>query len=336
MEAGNLKMKVLLLSVRPDEQSAIEKWGDRHPDVDLTTAEWELHSDTVDQVAGYDGLVIQQRSQIEADVYPRLHELGIKQITTRTAGYDVIDLQAAAENDIVISNVPAYSPRSVAELALTHTLRLIRKQELVDQRVREQDFRWTGLQGSEIHSLTIGIIGAGRIGGTSARLFHALNAKVIAYDIKPNHELDDVLTFLPFEEVLQQADVICLHVDLNETSKGLINAKALELMKPTAYLVNECRGPVVDTTALLAALKEKQLAGAALDTMVGEETFFNFDLRGQALPNQDLIALREYNNVIITPHVGFYTNIAVQNMVDISLDDTLAIITGETSEHTVG
>ena len=90
------------------------------------------------------------------------------------------------------------------------------------------------------------------------------------------------------------------------------------------------------TTALLAALKEKRLAGAALDTMVGEETFFNFDLRGQELPNQDLIALREYNNVIITPHVGFYTNIAVQNMVDISLDDTLAIITGETSEHTVG
>nr|WP_238698448.1 NAD(P)-dependent oxidoreductase [Weissella paramesenteroides] len=296
----------------------------------------ELHSETVDQVAGFDGLVIQQRTQIESDVYPRLHELGIKQLTTRTAGYDVIDLKAAAENDLIVSNVPAYSPRSVAELALTHTLRLIRKQELVDQRVREQDFRWAGLQGSEIHSLTIGIIGAGRIGGTAARLFHALDAKVIAYDIKPNHELDDVLTFLSFEEVLQQADVICLHVDLNDTSRVLIDEAALALMKPTAYLINECRGPVVDTSALLAALAEKRLAGAALDTMVGEETFFNFDLRGQALPNQDLIQLRQYDNVIITPHVGFYTNIAVQNMVDISLDDTVAILSGKASEHTVG
>ncbi|MDF8368947.1 D-2-hydroxyacid dehydrogenase [Weissella paramesenteroides] len=329
-------MKILLLSVRPDERAAIEKWGNRHPDVALTIAEWELHSETVDQVAGFDGLVIQQRTQIESDVYPRLHELGIKQLTTRTAGYDVIDLKAAAENDLIVSNVPAYSPRSVAELALTHTLRLIRKQELVDQRVREQDFRWAGLQGSEIHSLTIGIIGAGRIGGTAARLFHALDAKVIAYDIKPNHELDDVLTFLSFEEVLQQADVICLHVDLNDTSRGLIDEAALALMKPTAYLINECRGPVVDTSTLLAALAEKRLAGAALDTMVGEETFFNFDLRGQALPNQDLIQLRQYDNVIITPHVGFYTNIAVQNMVDISLDDTVAILSGKASEHTVG
>src|SRR5699024_6473257 len=259
MKAGDLKMEILLLSVRPDEHAAIEKWGDRHPDIDLTTAEWELHSDTVDQVAGYDGLVIQQRSQIEPDVYPRLHELGIKQITTRTAGYDVIDVQAAADNDIVISNVPAYSPRSVAELALTHTLRVIRKQELVDQRVREQDFRWTGLQGSEIHSLTIGIIGAGRIGGTSARLFHALNAIVIAYDIKANRETDDLLSCLPFAGWLQQAYVICLHGDLNETSTGLIEAKALESMKPPAYIVSECRGPVVDTTALWAALKEKRL-----------------------------------------------------------------------------
>lgn len=328
-------MKILLLSVRPDERAAIKKWGNRHPDVALTIAEWELHSETVDQVAGFDGLVIQQRTQIESDVYPRLHELGIKQLTTRTAGYDVIDLKAAAENDLIVSNVPAYSPRSVAELALTHTLRLIRKQELVDQRVREQDFRWAGLRGSEIHSLTIGIIGAGRIGGTAARLFHALDAKVIAYDIKPNHELDDVLTFLSFEEVLQQADVICLHVDLNETSRGLIDEDALALMKPTAYLINECRGPVVDTSALLAALAEQRLAGAALDTMVGEETFFNFDLRGQELPNQDLMQLRQYDNVIITPHVGFYTNIAVQNMVDISLDDTVAILSGKASEHTV-
>lgn len=141
---------------------------------------------------------------------------------------------------------------------------------------------------------------------------------------------------MSFEEVLQQADVICLHVDLNDTSRGLIDEAALALMKPTAYLINECRGPVVDTSALLAALAEKRLAGAALDTMVGEETFFNFDLRGQELPNQDLIQLRQYDNVIITPHVGFYTNIAVQNMVDISLDDTVAILSGKASEHTVG
>ena len=328
-------MKLLLLSVRPDEKSAIVAWEKRHPDIELTIVDWELNSRTVNQVQGYDGIVIQQRSQIEAEVYPRLKQFGIKQITTRTAGYDVIDVQKAKENGLVVSNVPAYSPRSVAELALTHTFRLIRKQELVDQRVREQDFRWDGLQGSEIHSLTIGIIGAGRIGGTAARLFKALDANVIAYDVEANHKLDDVLTFLPFEDVLKKADVICLHVDLNETSKNLIDAKALSLMKQTAYLVNECRGPVINTKALITALKEHRIAGAALDTMVGEEKFFNFDLRGKKLPSPDLIELRKFNNVIITPHVGFYTNIAVQNMIDISLDDTLAILKEQNCEHTI-
>lgn len=328
-------MKILLLSVRSDEKAAINAWGKRHPEIELTSAKWELNSKTVDQVKGYDGLVIQQRSQITDDVYPRLKEFGIKQITTRTAGYDVINVKAATENGLAVSNVPEYSPRSVAELALTHTMRLIRKQELVDKRGKEQDFRWAGLQGSEVHSLTIGIIGAGRIGGTTARLFKALDAKVIAYDISPNHELDDCLTFLTFEEVLKQADVICLHVDLNETSINLIDADALSLMKKTAYLVNECRGPVVDTQALLTALKEGKIAGAALDTLTGEENFFNVDLRGQKLPSEKLIELRKLDNVIITPHVGFYTNIAVQNMVDISLNDTLAILEGKNCEHIV-
>ena len=97
-------------------------------------------------------------------------------------------------------------------------------------------------------------------------------------------------------------------------------------MKPTAFLINECRGPVVDTDALIAALKNKKLAGAALDTLTGEENFFNFDLRGKELPSEQLKELRAMNNVILTPHVGFYTNVAVQNMVDISLDDVLAII----------
>ena len=297
--------KILMLSVRPDEQAAIKAWQDRHPGVEVTTAAWELRASTVDQTAGFDGLVIQQRYNIEAEVYPKLKALGFKQISARTAGFDVLDLNLAKQNNLVDTNVPAYSPRSVAELALAHTLRLTRNLELFDDRASRQDFRWAGLQAKEIHSLTIGIIGAGRIGGT------------------------DVLTYLPFEEVLKQADVVSLHVDLNESTHNLIDEHALSLMKPTAFLVNECRGPVVDTDALISALENKQLAGAALDTLTGEENFFNFHLEGQALPSQQLVKLRAMPNVVITPHVGFYTNIAVQNMVDISLDSALAVLEGQ-------
>lgn len=326
-------MKIILLSVRDDELPAIKQWQEKHPDIELQTADWELHPDTVDRLQGFDGVIIQQRSQIGDEVYPELKRLGFKQLTSRTAGFDVINMPLATANNLKVSNVPAYSPHSVAELALTHTMRLIRQLPLFDARMQEQDFRWQGLQAAEISSLTIGIIGAGRIGSTTARIFHSLGAQVIANDTKPNHELDDILTFKTKEEVLQEADVVCLHVDLNETSKNLIDAQALSLMKPSAYIVNECRGPVVDTDALIQALEKKQIAGAALDTLTGEENFFNVDLRGKEIPSEQLKKLRSMGNVIITPHIGFYTNIAVQNMVDISLDDAVSLIQGQSCDH---
>ena len=326
-------MKIILLSVRDDELPAIKQWQEKHPDIELQTADWELHPDTVDRLQGFDGVIIQQRSQIGDEVYPELKRLGFKQLTSRTAGFDVINMPLATANNLKVSNVPAYSPHSVAELALTHTMRLIRQLPLFDARMQEQDFRWQGLQAAEISSLTIGIIGAGRIGSTTALIFHSLGAQVIANDTKPNHELDDILTFKTKEEVLQEADVICLHVDLNETSKNLIDAQALSLMKPSAYIVNECRGPVVDTDALIQALEKKQIAGAALDTLTGEENFFNVDLRGKEIPSEQLKKLRSMDNVIITPHIGFYTNIAVQNMVDISLDDAVSLIQGQSCDH---
>lgn len=326
-------MKIILLSVRDDELPAIKQWQQKHPDIELQTADWELHPDTVDRLQGFDGVIIQQRSQIGDEVYPELKRLGFKQLTSRTAGFDVINMPLATANNLKVSNVPAYSPHSVAELALTHTMRLIRQLPLFDARMQEQDFRWQGLQAAEISSLTIGIIGAGRIGSTTARIFHSLGAKIIANDNKPNHELDDILTFKTKEEVLQEADVVCLHVDLNETSKNLIDAQALSLMKPSAYIVNECRGPVVDTDALIQALEKKQIAGAALDTLTGEENFFNVDLRDKEIPSEQLKKLRSMDNVIITPHIGFYTNIAVQNMVDISLDDAVSLIQGQSCDH---
>lgn len=326
-------MKIILLSVRDDELPAIKQWQEKHPDIELQTADWELHPDTIDRLQGFDGVIIQQRSQIGDEVYPELKRLGFKQLTSRTAGFDVINMPLATANNLKVSNVPAYSPHSVAELALTHTMRLIRQLPLFDARMQEQDFRWQGLQAAEISSLTIGIIGAGRIGSTTARIFHSLGAQVIANDTKPNHELDDILTFKTKEEVLQEADVVCLHVDLNETSKNLIDAQALSLMKPSAYIVNECRGPVVDTDALIQALEKKQIAGAALDTLTGEENFFNVDLRGKEIPSEQLKKLRSMDNVIITPHIGFYTNIAVQNMVDISLDDAVSLIQGQSCDH---
>lgn len=281
--------------------------------------------------------MIQQRGPIGDDaVYAQLASYGIHQLTTRTAGVDTINLDAAKAAGLTVTNVPAYSPRSVAEHALMSIFRILRQSPLIDARVRHNNFDFNGLQAKEIHSTTIGIIGAGRIGGTLARLLHALGATVLAYDVQERDELRDVVTYTTKADLLARADVVSLHVDLNPTSTKLIGAEDFKIMQPTAGLVNASRGPVVDTQALIDALQHHEIAMAALDTVEGEAAVFTRDLSKVGLDASPQIkALNAMDNVILTPHIGFYTNIAVQNMVDIALDDVLAILRGDTPKNAI-
>lgn len=181
--------KILMYSVRADEKPAIKQWSRAHQ-VTVDTTNHEFHDETVAMADGYDGIVIQQRGPISADdkIYSQLAKMGIKQLTTRTAGVDVINLSAAKAAGLVVTNVPAYSPNSVAEMSVTQTMRLIRNLEIVEKRSDNNDYKLRGPIARELRTLTVGIIGAGRIGGTAARLFNALGANVIAYD--PVHHDD--------------------------------------------------------------------------------------------------------------------------------------------------
>lgn len=328
-------MKIIMFSVREDEQDAVKEWEERN-DISVTTVSEDLSVENIDLVEGFDGLSIQQVTELHDEgIYKKLSEFKIRQISLRTAGYDIIDTEMAKKHKLTITNVPAYSPRSVAELVLTQTMRLIRHFPALEAHMSHGDFRWRGLVAREIHTLTIGIIGAGKIGSTAARLFHALGAKVIAYDPVRREELEDILTYKESQkDVLEIADVVSLHVPLDSSTVHLIDAEALSQMKPDAYLINAARGPVLDTQALIKALEASELAGAALDTLTHEQEVFNQDLRTQELPD-DLKQLMVMKNVLITPHIGFYTTEAVRNMVDIGLDNTVAVLLNGTCENEV-
>lgn len=327
--------KILMTSVRDDEQAAIKQFAQEH-DVEIITTP-KLIDDAVDLTAGVDGLVIQQRSPVDPAVYPQLKANGLKQIATRTAGFDMVDVQAAHDNGLTVTNVPAYSPRSVAEHALMQIFRLLRKSYRFDTQVASGDFRWfSDEQALEIHTATIGIIGVGRIGGTLAKLLKALGARVLGFDVKPREEMRGIVEYVSKEDLLRQSDVVSLHVDLNPTSTGLIAAPDLALMKPTAGLVNASRGPVVVTADLVAALKDHQLAAAALDTFEGENEVVMTDRREKGLADVPLVEeLHAMDNVILTPHIAFFTNLAVKNMVDFALEDVLLILAGKHSPHEV-
>ena len=327
--------KILMTSVRDDEQAAIKQFAQEH-DVEIITTP-KLIDDAVNLTAGVDGLVIQQRSPVDPAVYPQLKANGLKQIATRTAGFDMVDIQAAHDNGLTVTNVPAYSPRSVAEHALMQIFRLLRKSYRFDTQVASGDFRWfSDEQALEIHTATIGIIGVGRIGGTLAKLLKALGARVLGFDVQPREEMRGIVDYVSKEDLLKQSDVVSLHVDLNPTSTGLLTAADFALMKPTAGLVNASRGPVVVTADLVAALKDHQLAAAALDTFEGENEVVMTDRREKGLADVPLVEeLHAMDNVILTPHIAFFTNLAVKNMVDFALEDVLLILDGKPSPHEI-
>lgn len=327
--------KILMTSVRDDEQAAIKQFAQEH-DIEIITTP-KLIDDAVDLTAGVDGLVIQQRSPVDPAVYPQLKVNGLKQIATRTAGFDMVDIQAAHDNGLTVTNVPAYSPRSVAEHALMQIFRLLRKSYRFDTQVASGDFRWfSDEQALEIHTATIGIIGVGRIGGTLAKLLKALGARVLGFDVQPREEMQGIVDYVSKEDLLKQSDVVSLHVDLNPTSTGLLTAADFALMKPTAGLVNASRGPVVVTADLVAALKDHQLAAAALDTFEGENEVVMTDRREKGLADVPLVEeLHAMDNVILTPHIAFFTNLAVKNMVDFALEDVLLILDGKPSPHEI-
>ena len=327
--------KILMTSVRDDEQAAIKQFAQEH-DIEIITTP-KLIDDAVDLTAGVDGLVIQQRSPVDPAVYPQLKVNGLKQIATRTAGFDMVDIQAAHDNGLTVTNVPAYSPRSVAEHALMQIFRLLRKSYRFDTQVASGDFRWfSDEQALEIHTATIGIIGVGRIGGTLAKLLKALGTRVLGFDVQPREEMRGIVDYVSKEDLLKQSDVVSLHVDLNPTSTGLLTAADFALMKPTAGLVNASRGPVVVTADLVAALKDHQLAAAALDTFEGENEVVMTDRREKGLADVPLVEeLHAMDNVILTPHIAFFTNLAVKNMVDFALEDVLLILDGKPSPHEI-
>lgn len=327
--------KILMTSVRDDEQAAINEFAKEHHVEIITTP--KLIDDAVELTKDVDGLVIQQRSKLPDDIYTQLKANGIKQIATRTAGFDMVDIDKAHENGLVVTNVPAYSPRSVAEHALMQIFRLLRKSYRFDSQVAQNDYRWfSDEQALEIHTATIGIIGVGRIGGILAKLLHALGATVIGYDVKPREEMKETVEYVSKEELLRRSDVVSLHVDLNPTSKGLLTAQDFAIMKASAGLVNASRGPVVNTADLVAALKNKEIAAAALDTFEGENEVVMTDRTNKGLDDAPLVKeLHTMDNVILTPHIAFFTNLAVKNMVDFSLEDTLAVLDGKKSPHEI-
>ena len=329
-------MKIFIYGVHDGEFEPIEAYQ-KNNNIEIEYTTELLNNDTVHLANGFDGISVKQSNHVKEEIiYKKLNEYNIKQIALRTAGYDMIDLELAKKYNLVVTNVPAYSPNAIAEMALTHTMHLLRKMYLTIPRVNNHDFTWNGLLAPEIRSLTIGIIGVGRIGGVYAKLVSGLGAKVIGYDIvKREHENPVVEYQNSLTDLLSKADIISIHTPHDESTENLINKNTLKLMKPNAYLINTARGPIVNSKDLIEALENKVIAGAGLDTLDCEIGYFQHDYHDKNIASEEFNKLLEMENVLITPHISFFTKTALKNMVDISLDSVIDILMTQTSKNIV-
>ncbi|MGV3042583.1 D-2-hydroxyacid dehydrogenase [Staphylococcus rostri] len=330
--------KIKVFDVREDEQAALQQWIERHADdVEVVLTEDSLEGEHLEQLEDIDGVTISQTTAFNPDYFKVLAENGIYHIAQRSAGFDMYDLPVANETGIKISNVPSYSPQSIAEFAVTRTLQLVRHTHRIDRNAAVQDFTWDlALQGRTIESLKIGVLGTGRIGSRAAKVFHGFGAKVYAYDIAPNPELEGILTYVDsLEDLVKDIDVLTLHIPGSPENKYVVNEAILNQAKPGLLVINAARGVVLDTDALIRKLDDGTVAGAAIDTYENEGPYFRHDWSNKPLEDSVLSHLLERDDVLISPHVAFYTDEAVQNLVDIPLDEVLSYIENQTAEHIV-
>lgn len=327
--------KLTFFNVDEKEQAVLLNAFDGEKTFELSFRQESLnvHTGTIAKDAEGIGIFIQ--SQITQEVLDLLPQLRI--VATMSTGFDHIDQEACKARNITVCNVPAYGDNTVAEYAFGLIIALARKLKPTFERVERGFFSRTGLMGMDIKGKTLGLVGTGRIGSHMARLGWAFGMKVIACDVKPNATLAEKfeVTFLSLEEVLQQADVISLHVPYLPSTHHLINAERLRLIRPTAILVNTARGKVVDTKAVSVALREGRLGGVALDTFEGEEVW----IEEEFLKRDDLaaITLREAmesfsimrsERAILTPHNAFNTREALERILITSAQNVKAYFSG--------
>lgn len=289
-----------------------------------------LSLSTVSLANGADAVCVFVNDECDANVIDALAAKGVKLIALRCAGFNNVDLNAAAGR-IRVVRVPAYSPHAVAEFAVTLMLALNRKVYRSVQRTRDANFKLDGLLGFDMYGKTAGIIGMGRIAKELIRILRGFGMEVLAYDLHPDMEFAEQngVKIVTLEELYAGSDIISLHCPLTEDTKFLINADSIMNMKYGVIIINTGRGKLIHTEDLIDGLRSHQIGGAALDVYEEEQDYFYEDRSDRMIDDDKLALLLMMPNVIITSHQAFFTREALHNIAVTTLENVRSYMTGE-------
>lgn len=309
-------MKIVMYSYREDEIDFINEFSKKYNiQIQLCKESPSLENTSLAKDALCISIITTKMSK---ELIGKFYDMGVRYISTRTIGYDHIDVEGAKEIGMAFGNVK-YSPNSVAEYTVMMIIMALRNMNLILTRYNSQDYALNGIRGQELAKLTVGIIGTGNIGTKVIKKLSGFETDIIAYDLYENDEVKKYASYVSLEELYRKSDVISLHLPATDQSFHMIDKAAIETMKDGVIIINTARGSLINTSELISALKSGKVKGAALDVIEGEELIYYQDFKGEIVDNSNLAILQSFPNVILTPHTAFYTDKVVSDMVENSI-----------------
>ena len=310
-------MKIAAYNYRDfDEAFYFEKFANQY-NVEIVPIRDNPTADNAHLAEGCDGVTVITQP-ITEEIISIWEKVGVKHISTRTIGYDHIDLDAAKRHNMLVSNV-TYSTGSVADYTVMLMLMCLRRMKSIIKRAEGMDYGLPGNIGREIKDLTIGVVGTGKIGTHVIKNLSGFGCKIIAYDPYQNPEAASIASYVELDELFKEADVITFHTPAVESSFHMVNKETIKTMKNGVIIINTARGSIIDTPAFIDALDEGKIGGAGLDVIENELGIFYGDYKYQVIGHREMSILKDYPNVLMLPHMAFYTENAISDMVEHSI-----------------
>lgn len=310
-------MKLIAFEVREDEREIFRKLEKQYG-VEIEYHQETLTPENVSLVNGYQAVTTLGMSYLDEPLLDLLKEAGVRYLSTRTVGYNHIRVDYAKKLGMVVSNT-CYGPEGVADYTIMLILMSLRHYKQALYRGNVNDYSLTGLQGRELHNLTVGVIGTGRIGAAVVKDLQGFGCRVLAYDVHENTDIKDMAEYVSLERIYRESDIITLHTPLLDSTYHMIHKNTIEQMKDGVILINCARGPLICLPDLIAGVENKKIGAVGLDVVEHEEGIYHQDLRSDIIQNRDMAYLRQFPNVTMTQHMAFYTSESVESMVSVSV-----------------
>ena len=323
-------MKVAFFDTKPYDIPGFDHYA-AESDLEIKYFETRLNEDTVSLAQGYDAVCVFVNDTVSAAVVEKLHEMGVKVLALRCAGFNNVDIRAC-QGKLPVYRVPAYSPYAVAEHAMALLLTINRRTHKAYIRTRDFNFSLQGLAGFDLHGKTVGIIGTGKIGRVFADICKGFGMNILAYDKFPAK--DSGLHYVELPELFEKSDIISLHCPLTEETRHIIDAESIARMKKGVTIINTSRGALVNTEDLINGIKDKKVGAACLDVYEEEGDFFYEDFSGHIVQDDKLVRLIAMPNVIVTSHQAFLTQEALDSIANTTIDNLTRFFQGNPNETT--